>query len=203
MIGMGSIPAWIWPNAGMLTAVGVYLWWRLVVGTTRPHSSARRIGTVVAVIVVLLAPLTLIGQYAMPMTAQRVIAWPGWLAYGLIVFLATATLLTEPVRIFWWFRRRRARLPAMRATDKPVAQDDPVAAPHSPDRRLFLQRAMAVGIGGVSLLTTGFAARSAVGGTNVRRVAIAIPGLPPEAVGMRIALVSDLHLGSVMGRDFC
>ena len=214
MTGMGSIPAWIWPNAGMLTAVGVYLWWRLVVGTTRPHSSARRIGTVVAVIVVLLAPLTLIGQYALPMTAQRVIAWPGWLAYGLIVFLATATLLTEPVRIFWWFRRRRARLPAMRAADKPFAQEvpvadkpfaqnDPVAAPQSPDRRLFLQRAMAVGIGGVSLLTTGFAARSAVGGTNVRRVAIAIPGLPPEAVGMRIALVSDLHLGSVMGRDFC
>ena len=87
--------------------------------------------------------------------------------------------------------------------DKPFAQNDPVAAPQSPDRRLFLQRALAVGIGGVSLLTTGFAARSAVGGTNVRRVAIAIPGLPPEAVGMRIALVSDLHLGSVMGRDFC
>ena len=57
MIGMGSIPAWMWPNAGMLTAVGVYLWWRLVVGTTRPHSSARRIGTVVAVVVVLLGPV--------------------------------------------------------------------------------------------------------------------------------------------------
>src|SRR6478735_8440622 len=202
MTGMGSIPAWIWPNAGMLTAVGVYLWWRLVVGTTRPHSSARRIGTVVAVIVVLLAPLTLIGQYALPMTAQRVIAWPGWLAYGLIVFLATATLLTEPVRIFWWFRRRRTGS-ANQIAGEPSAASDPVEAPPSPDRRLFLQRAMAVGIGGVSLLTTGFAARSAVGGTNVRRVAIAIPGLPPEAVGMRIALVSDLHLGSVMGRDFC
>ena len=202
MIGMGSIPVWIWPNAGMLTAVGIYLWWRLVVGTTRPHSSARRIGTVVAVVVVLLAPLTLIGQYALPMTAQRVIAWPGWLAYGLIVFLATATLLTEPVRIFWWFRRRRAGSANLTAGE-PSAPADPVVAPQSPDRRLFLQRALAAGIGGVSLLATGFAARSAVGGTNVRRVAIAIPGIPPEAVGMKIALVSDLHLGSVMGRDFC
>ena len=35
---MGSVPVWVWPNAGMLVAVGVYLWWRLVLGTTRPHS---------------------------------------------------------------------------------------------------------------------------------------------------------------------
>lgn len=217
MAGMGSIPAWIWPNAAMLAAVGVYLWWRLVVGTTRPGSLARRVGTVTAIIVTLLGPLTLIGQYALPMSAQRVIAWLGWLSYALIVFLATATLLTEPVRIFWWWRRRRVVETAtsqINATTGPAPADSIVGAPWGSadpvvdgppvtDRRLFLQRAMAAGIGGVSVLMTGFAARSAVGGTNVRTVAIVIPELPQEAVGMRIALVSDLHLGSVLGRDFC
>jgi len=196
MTGMGSVPVWVWPNAVMLTGVGVYLWWRLVYGTTRPRSVARRVGTGLAIVVALLGPVTLIGQYALPMSAQRIIGWPGWLAYGLIIFLATLTLLTEPIRIWWWFRRRRRR----------TADPAPATAagtPASPDRRLFLQRALAAGIGGIAVLTAGVAARSAVGGTNVRRVAVAIPGIPPEAVGMRIALVSDLHLGSVMGAEFC
>ena len=93
----------------MLVAVGVYLWWRLVVGTTRPHSVGRRLGTVAAAVIVLLGPAALIGQYALPISAQRVLGWPGWLGYALVIFLATGTLLTEPVRIWWWWRRRAAR----------------------------------------------------------------------------------------------
>lgn len=219
MTGMGSVPFWVWPNAAMLTLAGVYVWWRLVYGTTRPRSVARRVGTGLAVVVILLGPLALIGQYALPMSAQRVIAWPGWLGYGLMIFLVTATVLTEPVRIFWWFQRRRraaaqavpvtapAGPPVTAAADRPdvggTADGTADATRPAPDRRLFLQRALAVGIGGVAALTTGIAARSAVGGTNVRTATIAIPGLPAEAVGMRIALISDLHLGSVLGRDFC
>ena len=234
---MGSVPGWVWPNAGMLTAVGVYLWWRLVLGTTRPHSAARRIGTGVAVVIALLGPMALIAQYALPIPAQRVIAWPGWLSYAAVIFLATATVLTEPVRIWWWWQRRQ-RVAAIPVPAVAVAQPDhstqPAAADHSTppaarqghslpptaqpehphpehprpdsaslDRRLFLQRVLAVGIGGTAALATGIAARSAVGGPAVRTATIAITGIPPEAVGMRIALVSDLHLGSVLGRDFC
>jgi predicted MPP superfamily phosphohydrolase len=220
----------------MLTAVGVYLWWRLVLGTTRPHSAARRIGNVVAVVIALLGPMALIAQYALPIPAQRVIAWPGWLSYAAVIFLATATVLTEPVRIWWWWQRRK-QVAAIPVPAVAVAQPDhstqPAAADHLPppaarqghllpptaqpaphpehprpdsaslDRRLFLQRVLAVGIGGTAALATGIAARSAVGGPAVRTATIAVPGIPPEAVGMRIALVSDLHLGSVLGRDFC
>jgi predicted MPP superfamily phosphohydrolase len=174
----------------MLVAAGVYLWWRLVLGTTRPHSVGRRVGTAAAVVVVLLGPAALIAQYALAISAQRVIGWSGWLCYALVIFLATATVLTEPVRIWWWWRRRAAR------------SDSSVRVP-SADRRLFLQRALAVGIGGAATVVTGIAARSAVGGPAVRNVAVTIQRLPAEAVGMRIALVSDLHLGSISGRAFC
>src|SRR6476619_2433585 len=185
---MGSVPFWVWPNAAMLTLVGGYRWWRLVYGTTRPGSTSRRVGTVAAIVVILLGPIALIGQYALPMGAQRAIGWPGWLGYALVVFLATATLLTEPVRIWWWWRRRKAAA-AVRDPSPGIPPTD------APNRRLFLQRLLAAGIGGVAVGLTGVAARSAVGGPAVRAAAITIPGLPPEAVGMRIAVVSDLHLG--------
>jgi hypothetical protein len=112
----------------------------------------------------------------------------GWLGYAFLVFVATATLLTEPVRIFWWWRRRRAA-----THDRAVL---------SPERRLFRQRWLAAGIVAVAAVTTGIAAASALGGPAVRTRTIAVPGLPPPASGMRIVLVSDLHLGGVLGRDF-
>jgi len=192
---MGSVPAWVWPNAGMLVLAGIYLWWRLVVGTTSKGSTGRRVGSILAAIVVLLGPAALIAQYALPISAQRVLGWPGWLAYGFVIFLVTATVLTEPVRIYWWWHRRRAgREPDPERQDK---------EPSSPERRLFLRRMLAAGIGVSATVVTGIAARSAVGGPAVRNVTIAIPGLPQTAVGMRVALVSDLHIGSISTGEFC
>jgi predicted MPP superfamily phosphohydrolase len=211
----------------MLTAVGGYLWWRLVHGTTRPRSAGRLFGTIIAVIVVMLGPSALIGQYALPIPVQRVIGWPGWLCYAFVVFLAVATLLTEPVRLFWWWRRRHATPaldPSAAAVNAgpsnagslnagssnagpsnagPSITGRSHAEPQSPERRLFLRRCLAGGIGVAAVIATGFGARTAVGDPNVRRQRIAIVGLPPQAAGMRIALVSDLHLGSINSVDFC
>ncbi|MGS0686539.1 metallophosphoesterase [Nakamurella sp. GG22] len=232
---MRSVPGWIWPNITMLALVGGYVWWRLVKGTTRPRTTARRAWTVVIVAVTALGPLALIAQYALPIAAQRVLIGPiGWTCYGLLIFLATATVLTEPVRIWWWWQRCRPQratvseseathagspqtTPHMGTQSAPAA-NEPAAhepapqthstttvttAPPDPDRRLFLQRALAVGIGAVATITTGIAARSALGGPAVRTATIALPNIPAEAVGMRVALISDLHLGSVLGADFC
>jgi uncharacterized protein len=173
----------------MLVAAGLYLWWRLVIGTTRARSVGRRVGTVVAVIVVLLGPTALIAQYALPISHQRVIGWPGWLGYALVVFLVTVTLLTEPVRMWWWWRRRKSTL-SRRSTQAAAGP------PPAPERRLFLQRAMAAAIGATAVVATGVGARSAVGGPAVRTVTIPIVGIPRDAVGMRIALVSDLTLAA-------
>jgi hypothetical protein len=194
---MRSVPGWVWPNAAMLAVVAGYVWWRLVKGTTRPRTSARRLWTAAIVVVGALGPLALISQYALPIPAQRTLIGPiGWLCYGLIIFLATATVLTEPVRIWWWWQRRRRR--SRQALEQPG-----VAPPQDPERRLFLQRALAAGAGTAAVIATGVAARSALGGPAVRTATIALPNLPAEAVGMRVAVVSDLHLGSVLRKDFC
>ena len=174
--------------------------------------------------------VALLAQYALPIAAQRVLIGPiGWTCYGLLIFLATATVFTEPVRIWWWWQRRRSQRAAASRGESPLTgslqagsqagspghpssrtqSPDPHVPttveplPADPDRRLFLQRALAVGIGAVATITTGIAARSALGGPAVRTATIALPNIPADAVGMRVALISDLHLGSVLGADFC
>ena len=194
MIGMGSVPAWVWPNAGMLVAVGVYLWWRLVLGTTRPHSAGRRVGTVAGRRRALLGPAALIAQYALPISAQRILGWPGWLGYG----AGHLPRHRHPAH------RAGPDLVVVAASARAAASDRGrrsgpqtiVAAPRSPAVPAARAGRRDRGRG-----RRGDRDRRAVGGRR--------PGrphrhdrdsrLPAAAVGMRIALVSDLHLGSVHG----
>ena len=144
------------------------------------------------------------------------IGWPAWLGYAFVIFAGSLTVLTEPVRVVLWLRRRRAaRSAAAPAAAIPVpepAGGPPLPPPsHEPtdersdiDRRLFLNRVLAGGVLVAAAAITGVAARTAVAGPSwVRTATIRIRNLPAQAEGMRIALVSDLHLGSITGRDFC
>ncbi|MFJ4841897.1 metallophosphoesterase [Streptomyces sp. NPDC088746] len=73
--------------------------------------------------------------------------------------------------------------------------------PARPDRRLFLSRAGALTAGAVATATTGFGMRTALGDPVVKRVPIRIAGLARPLSGLRIAVVSDLHLGPLLGRS--
>lgn len=66
-------------------------------------------------------------------------------------------------------------------------------------RRLFLSRAVAVtaGVAAVGLVGSGVA--TALGVPRVRRIQIPLARLPRSADGLRIALVSDIHLGPLNG----
>ena len=196
LLGMGSVPAWVWPNAGMLVAVGVYLWWRLVVGTTRPHSAAAGVGTVAAgshrparpgrVD----RPIRAADQRRNGSSAGRAGSGTRWSSSwppppcspsrsGSSVVVAPAAGATSG---------GRSRSQAIKGPVAGVAGAPPVPAAGA-----------GVGIVGAAAVTTGIAA--AVGGGRPGRPDrnLAVPGLPVQAVGMRIALVSDLHLGSVLG----
>ena len=63
------MPSWVWFNSAMMLAAGAYLWWRLVLGTTRRGTPARWIGTGVAILVGITGPVALIAQYALPIVA--------------------------------------------------------------------------------------------------------------------------------------
>lgn len=204
-----SVPVWVWFSSAMFAAGGVYLWWRLVAQTTIRGTPLWWIGTVALGLVALSSPVALFSQYLTPMGFQRVIGWPAWIGYAFVIFAGCTALLVEPFRfVAWWRRRRRAR---MAAAVVPAAGVDPSELVAEQDRansdgvsrRLLARRVLAGGIIAAGATLTGVALAGALGQPRVRQQSIAIRSLPAQAVGTRIVLISDLHVGPLTSKADC
>ncbi|RQW84268.1 metallophosphoesterase [Micromonospora globispora] len=90
-------------------------------------------------------------------------------------------------------------------TDSAGGAADPtaVAAPpdHDPSRRLLLARGAAIFAGLTAAGITGYGVRTAMGPPQLDRVQIPLAKLPRGMDGLRIATVSDIHLGPLRGRS--
>jgi predicted MPP superfamily phosphohydrolase len=177
--------------------IHLYLWKRLVRDTTRP-GRWRRAGTVAALVLGVLVPTTLVGTRM----GQWWLAWPGylWLAvmFYLIVLLAVLEIPMLVAKLV--LRRQRASAPAPALVGAGGPPDEPPAPDHQPDRRLLLARGAAIFAGLTAVGVSGYGIRSALGPPQLDRVAIPLAKLPRSMDGMRIALVSDIHLGPLRGR---
>ncbi|MEV0369893.1 metallophosphoesterase [Streptomyces sp. NPDC050636] len=69
-----------------------------------------------------------------------------------------------------------------------------------PPRRLFVARAVAAGASLAAAATVGYGTATTLSGPRVKRVTVPLAKLPRAAHGFRIAVVSDIHLGPVLGR---
>lgn len=174
----------------LLPLLHIYLWRRLI-RDTMPPGTARRFATIVllALVAVMLAALML-GTRTDPNVA-RWYAWPGYLWLALFYYLLLALLALELPRLALhrWVRR-----PAV------DAGEDASAVVHS--RRVFLARGTALVAGVTATGLVGYGASVALGPPNVVRVPIQLRRLDPRAAGCRIALITDLHLGPILGRSF-
>ncbi|WP_030806506.1 metallophosphoesterase [Streptomyces sp. NRRL F-2799] len=167
-----------------------------------------------------------------PFWLQRTLAWPGFLWMALALYLLLATVATEPVRVWAGRRARRATREAVFAGLEPVSVpsaegpagdgsaaerpestgDAPPAPPAGPQasalaasalsRRLFVSRVAGGTAAAVALGTTGWGTYGVLRGPRVKRLTIPLAKLPRSAHGFRIAVVSDIHLGPVLGRNF-
>ncbi|WP_405408704.1 metallophosphoesterase [Streptomyces decoyicus] len=109
--------------------------------------------------------------------------------------------------------------PAPSADSAPAASTDPPRAPSLssaptllpprtpalpplpvPPRRLFLARAVAAGASLAATAAVGYGTATTLRGPTVKRVTVPLAKLPRAAHGFRIAVVSDIHLGPVLGR---
>lgn len=68
-------------------------------------------------------------------------------------------------------------------------------APVDPERRRFLRRVLNFGVVGVTALLSGAALIQASRRAAIKRVTIPIEGLPAALQGLKIAQISDLHVG--------
>jgi hypothetical protein len=75
------------------------------------------------------------------------------------------------------------------------------AADHDPGRRLLLARGAAIFAGLTAAGITTYGVRTALGGPQLDRVQIPIAKLPRSMDQLRIAVVSDIHLGPLTGTD--
>lgn len=83
---------------------------------------------------------------------------------------------------------------------------DPATSADSPPprvpRRVFVARVMGGAAVAAAATTVGIGAHGVLSGPSVKRVAVPLAKLPRRADGFRIAVVSDVHLGPILGRGF-
>ncbi|MDZ4391255.1 MAG: hypothetical protein U0974_16140, partial [Gemmatimonadales bacterium] len=172
----------------ILGLMHVYVWKRTVKDTTRP-GRIRRILSVVLLALLTLLVVTVFLPRFLGFSESGWYAWPGYLWFGVIAYLFLALLVLEPIRLALWAAAKR--------TDSGAGeQPDPAAV----DRRLFLARAGAVAAGAAAVGLVGAGAASALGPPNLLRVPVRLGRLDPAFDGFRIAVVSDIHLGPLVGR---
>lgn len=208
----------------LLALVHRYVWRRFVGDTTTAGSLPRRAGTVAAYVLPLLSVGALVsGRTGVPFRLQQALAWPGYLWLAALLYLTLALLAGELVRPLLsrlLARRDRSAPEAATATAPP----EPVAAAHAsalttaappapappttvtptvtptaPTRRLFVARAVGGAAAVAGLGTTGYGAYGVLRGPRVKRVTVPLARLPRSAHGFRIAVVSDIHLGPILG----
>ncbi|MCT9082911.1 metallophosphoesterase [Streptomyces fulvoviolaceus] len=97
---------------------------------------------------------------------------------------------------------------AARGSTGPVAVLDPPptpsagTAPTGPSRRLFVSRVVGGTAAAVAVGTVGHGTYGVLRGPKVKRLTVPLAKLPRSAHGFRIAVVSDIHIGPVLGRGF-
>ncbi|MFI6880123.1 metallophosphoesterase [Streptomyces sp. NPDC050400] len=78
----------------------------------------------------------------------------------------------------------------------------PVTPTPTPTRRLLLARTVGVAATVAAAGVVGNGAYGVLRGPKVKRVTVPLARLPRAAHGFRIAVVSDIHIGPVLGRGF-
>ncbi|MZD07313.1 metallophosphoesterase [Streptomyces sp. SID5785] len=95
--------------------------------------------------------------------------------------------------------------PGLKADPAPGSAPGPTSNPErnpAPTRRLVLARAVGGAAAVAAAGVVGAGAYGVLRGPGVKRVTVPLARLPRAAHGFRIAVVSDVHLGPVLGRGF-
>ncbi|AZM55018.1 hypothetical protein DMA15_22640 [Streptomyces sp. WAC 01529] len=184
-----------------------YVWRRLVRDTTAGPGPARRAGTVLFVA----APLLMFGalvaeRSGAPFLLQQVLAWPGFLWLALALYLLLAVLVGELARpLVRRWAERGERTPSVEAGSEAALSEEPAQVPApepAPSRRLFVSRVVGGAAAAAAVGTVGYGTYGVLRGPKVKRVTVPLAKLARGAHGYRIAVVSDIHLGPILGRGF-
>ncbi|MGU3654605.1 metallophosphoesterase [Mycolicibacterium sp. A43C] len=176
----------------------LYVWKRLIKDTTGP-GRARTVLTAAFLTMAAVLVIALLVPRLTGLDESAWFAWPGYLWFALVGYLLLTLLLVEPIRLAlrgWVRRGGKTGEPAEPATTAEVTQ-----SPGALNRRVFLARTGAAAAGAAATGLVGYGAATALGPPNVLQVPIRLNRLDPAFNGFRIAVVSDIHLGPLLGRS--
>ncbi|MFD3920322.1 metallophosphoesterase [Streptomyces sp. NPDC058595] len=212
----------------LMAGAHYYIWRRLVRDTTAAGGTARRAGTVVMILLPVLTVAGVgVGRAETPFVLKQILGWPAYMWLATLLYLLLALLVGEAVRPL--LRRVLDRRAASREAPEtaPVEEPATVGAPAppnapagpgpdagkgadagtdtaasapAPSRRLFVSRVVGGAAAAAALATVGYGTSNVLRGPSVKRVTVPLAKLPRAAHGYRIAVVSDIHLGPLLGR---
>jgi predicted MPP superfamily phosphohydrolase len=169
-----------------LTLVGgmhYYVWARLVRDPQLPPLAAR-IATVVIVGLGISMPLAMIAARLFHATVRPalwiIFIWMG-MGFLFVAFLGLADAVRFAAAIV-----QRLRIPQ----------------PIDPQKRVFLARTLAAGVGGVVAGLSAIGVRSALGPVQIKELEVRLRGLPQELAGFRLVQISDVHVGALLRKDW-
>ncbi|WP_369164688.1 metallophosphoesterase [Streptomyces sp. AFD10] len=85
-------------------------------------------------------------------------------------------------------------------SDEAPSAQAPAALAPGPSRRLFVSRVVGGAAAAAGLATVGYGTYGVLRGPSVQRITVPLAKLPRAAHGFRIAVVSDIHIGPILGR---
>ena len=185
--------------SAVLGLAHLYVWKRLIKDTTT-SGRVRWVLSAVFLALAILLVLTLIVPRFSGIEESGWFAWPGYVWFAMVGYLLLALLILEPVRLMLRGWARRDNVPETVVADQPTATADEPPPSTDVNRRLFLARTSAVAAGVAASGLVGYGAATALGPPTVLQVPVRLGRLDPVFDGFRIAVVSDIHLGPLLGR---
>jgi uncharacterized protein len=170
----------------VLLAVGgthYYFWTRLTRDTGLP-ASARVVVALTLLLLALSLPASFFIFRAISPSAARTVLFPVYIWMGLMLLLTAFFFASDLLR---WGYQLVAWI-----------SGHPLRA----EQRLLLGRVQAIAVLGAAAVATAVSIVVALGTPTVRRLEVTLPGLPARLDGLRIAQLTDLHLGAILGRPW-
>lgn len=173
---------------GLMGSLHAYIWRRMV-KDTKLAGSRKLLATTLVVVLWLSLPATMI---ASRMLSGPGAFWPsvlgfGWL--GLMFYVVVLLFLFDLVRATILLRDR-------------LTASDTNAPPDNASRRVFLARTGAITTLASSGVIGAYGLRSGLGDIETLEVPVRLSRLPQQLSGFRIAQLTDVHIGDILGQRF-
>lgn len=175
----------------LVLALGhTYIWWRMVKAPAWP-APWQTVGTIAIVVLGLLVPVLL------PLSRSLPREWAAPLAAVAYTWMGMGFLLTVGFLVVDFLRLASSGLSSLWAFISPP--EDPVV---DEGRRLVLAQGVSGATALVAASAGGIGLRQGLGEVDVKEVPVKLERLPKELSGLTIAQLTDVHIGTLIGKRF-